>query len=114
VRTPRDLPRSAHHLKVINFLIFKLAREQIHCPYSCTPVVAEAGAVEVEDEVVRRIEVVVIASDDEVEDEVEEVDDTEVLVGQAMETHSLGQGHLPVGNCSTPYRKSIHKTAQSS
>lgn len=41
----------------------------------------EAGAVEVENEVVRRVEVVVIACDDDVEDDVEDVDDTEVLVG---------------------------------
>ena len=95
------------HLKVISFLIFKLVREQIHCPYSCTPVAAEAGAVEVE--VVRRVEVVVIASfddvEDDLEDDLEDVDDTEVLVGQ---------DHLPVGNCSTPCRKSIHKISHSS
>jgi hypothetical protein len=52
-------------------------------------VVVEAGAVEVEDEVV------VIASDDDVEDEVEDVDDTEVLVGQAMATHSPRAGSSP-------------------
>jgi hypothetical protein len=95
VRIPRDQPRSAHHLKVISFLIFKSVREQIHCPYSCTPVVAEAGAVEVEDEVVRRVEVVVIASDDDVEDVFGDVDDTEVFGGQAMETHSPEAGSSP-------------------
>jgi hypothetical protein len=62
-------------------------------------VVVEAGAVEVEDEVVRRVEVVVIVSDDdvedEVEDEVEDVDDTVVLVGQAMATHSPRAGSSP-------------------
>jgi hypothetical protein len=58
-------------------------------------VVAEAGAVEVEDEVVRRVDVIVIAGDDDVEDVVEEVDDTEVLVGQAMGTHSPTAGSSP-------------------
>jgi hypothetical protein len=95
VHKPRDLPRSAHHLKVISFLIFKSVREQIHCPYSCTPVVAGAGAVEVEDEVVRRVEAVVIASCDDVEDDVEDVDNAEVLVGQAMATHSPRAGSSP-------------------
>jgi hypothetical protein len=95
VRKPRDLPRSAHHLKVITFPIFKSVWEQIHCPYSCIPVVAEAGAVEVEDEVVRRVEVVVIASCNDVEDNAEDADDTEVLVGQAMATHSPRAGSSP-------------------
>jgi len=58
-------------------------------------VVVEAGAAEVEDEVVRRVEVVVIASDDDVDNEVEDVDDTEVLVGQAMATHSPTAGSSP-------------------
>jgi hypothetical protein len=95
VHIPRDLPRSAHHLKVVSFLIFKSVREQLHCPYSCTPVVVEAGAVEVEDEVVRRVEFVVIACDDDVEDDVEDVDNTGVLVGQAMESHPPRAGSSP-------------------
>jgi len=41
------------------------------------------------------VEVVVIASDDDVEEVVEDVDDTEVLVGQEMETHSPEAGSSP-------------------
>jgi D-Tyr-tRNAtyr deacylase len=58
-------------------------------------VIASDDDFEVEDEVVRRVEVVVIVSDDDVEDEVEDVDDTVVLVGQAMATHSPRAGSSP-------------------